>query len=126
MNTPIGKNVVGHEIMNRPQIYDPECEFFILVRVISFHSIPQIFKLIDQGFQHHVESQSMMVRTRYDEAKKHKFKFHVKRGRKIVWNRKHGLAGVGCCVLTERCEAISREPNENISHVLSKVWIKVV
>jgi hypothetical protein len=35
-----------------------------------------------------------MVWTRYDEAKKHKFILHAKRMRKIVWNNKHGPAGV--------------------------------
>jgi hypothetical protein len=64
-------------------------------------------------------------RTRYDEAKKHKFILHAKR-RKIIWNNKHGLVGVRCCVVTKRCEAISRQPNVNISRTPSKLWIKVV
>jgi hypothetical protein len=67
-----------------------------------------------------------MVWTRYDEAKKYKLIFHAKRRRKIVWNSKHGLAKVGCCVVTERYEAISCQPNANISCILSKLWIKVV
>jgi hypothetical protein len=60
------------------------------VRVISFNSISQLFQLIDQGSQHHIEFWSRMVRTRYDEAKKYKFILHAKRRRKIVWNSKHG------------------------------------
>jgi hypothetical protein len=55
MNTPSGKNIVGHEFMNRPQICSPECEFLLLVRVISFNSIPQLFQLVDQGSQHHID-----------------------------------------------------------------------
>jgi hypothetical protein len=50
MNAPSGKNTVGHEIVNRPQICSLECEILILVRVISLNSIPQLFQLIDQGF----------------------------------------------------------------------------
>jgi hypothetical protein len=50
MNAPSSKNIVGHEIVNRPQICIPDCEFLLLVRVISFDSIPQLFQLIDQGF----------------------------------------------------------------------------
>jgi hypothetical protein len=126
MNAPSNKNNVGHEIVNQPQICSPECEFLLLMRVISFDSILQLFQLVDQGFQHHIEFWSRMVWTRYDEAKKHKFILHAKRRRKIVWNSKHGLAGIGCCILTERCEAISRQPNVNISRILSKLWIKVV
>jgi hypothetical protein len=126
MNAPSSKNTVGHEIVNRPQICSPECEFLLLMRVISFDSIPQLFQLIDQGFQHHIEFWSRMVRTMYDEAKKHKFILHAKKRRKIVWNSKHGPARVGCCVVTERCQAISRLPNVNISCVLNKLWIKVV
>jgi hypothetical protein len=105
MNAPSDKNTVGHEIVNRPQICNPECEFLLLVRVISFDSISQ---LIDQGLQHHIEFWSRMVRTRYDEAKIHKFILHAKRWRKIAWNSKHGPARVGCCIVTESCEAISR------------------
>jgi hypothetical protein len=122
MNAPSGKNTVGHEIVNRPQIYSPECEFLLLVRVISFNSI----QLVNQGYQHHIEFWSRMVRTRYDEAKKHKLILHAKRRRKIIWNSKHMPTSVRCYVVTERCEAISRQPNANISHILSKLWIKVV
>jgi hypothetical protein len=68
MNAPSGKNTVGHKIVNRPQICSPECEFLLLVRVISFDSIPQLFQLVNQGFQHHIEFWSRMVRTRYDET----------------------------------------------------------
>jgi hypothetical protein len=92
MNAPFDKNTVGPKIMNRPNICSPECEFLLLVRVISFNSIPQLFQLIDQGSQHHIEFWSRMVRTRYDEAKKYKFILHAKRRRKIVWNSKHGPA----------------------------------
>jgi hypothetical protein len=60
------------------------------------------------------------------EAKKHKFILHAKKRREIVWNNKHRLVVVGCCVVTKRCEAISRQPNVNIYHILSKLWIKVV
>jgi hypothetical protein len=88
-NAPSSKNTIGHEIMNRPQICSPECEFLLLVRVISFSSISQLFQLIDQGSQHHIEFWSRIVRTRYDEAKKHKFILHVKTKRKIIWNSKH-------------------------------------
>jgi hypothetical protein len=35
--------------VNRPQIYNLMCEFLLLVRVIRFNSIPQLFQLIDQG-----------------------------------------------------------------------------
>jgi hypothetical protein len=113
MNAPSDKNIIGHEIANRPQICSSECEFLLPVRVISFDSIPQLFQLIDQGFQHQIEFWSRMVQTRYDEAKKHKFILHAKR-RKIVWNSKHIPARVGCYVVTEMCEAISRQPNANI------------
>jgi hypothetical protein len=126
INAPSDKNTVGHEILNRPQICSSECEFLLLVRVIIFDSVPQLFQLVDQGFQHHIEFWFRMVRTRYDETKKHKFILHAKRRRKIVWNSKHRPVGVGCCVVTKRCEAISHQPNANISHVLSKLWIKVV
>jgi hypothetical protein len=91
MNAPSDKNIIGLEIVNRPQIRSPECEFLLLMRVISFNSIPQIFQLVDQGFQHHIEFWSRMVRTRNNEAKKYKFILHAKR-RKIVWNNKHELA----------------------------------
>jgi hypothetical protein len=47
MNTPSDKNTIGHEIMKRLQICSLECEFLLLVRVISFNSIPQLFQLID-------------------------------------------------------------------------------
>jgi hypothetical protein len=60
-NAPSGKNTIGHEIMNRPHICSPECEFLLLVRVKSFDSIPQLFQLVDQGFQHHIEFWSRMV-----------------------------------------------------------------
>jgi hypothetical protein len=126
MNAPSGKNTIGHEIMNQPQICSPKCEFLLLVRVITFDSISQLFELIDQGFQHYIEFWFRMVQTSYDEVRKHKFILHAKRRRKIVWNNKHGLVGVGCCVVTERCEVISRQPNANISRVLVKLWIKVV
>jgi hypothetical protein len=126
MNATSGKNTVGHEIMIQPQICSPECEFLLLVRVISFNSIPQLFQLIDQGFQHHIDFWSRMVQTRYDKAKKHKFILHAKRRRKIIWNSKHRPAGVRCCVITERCEAISCHPNANISRVPNKLWIKAV
>jgi hypothetical protein len=52
MNATYDKNTVGHEIVNRPQICSPECEFLLLMRVISFNSIPQLFELIDQGSSH--------------------------------------------------------------------------
>jgi hypothetical protein len=94
MNAPSGKNTVGHEIMNRSQICSPEYEFLLHVRVISFNSILQLFQLINQGFQHHIDFWSKMVWTRYDEAKKHKFILHAKRRRKIVWNNKHMPARV--------------------------------
>src|SRR6266498_708853 len=81
MNAPSGENVVGQEIVNRPQICGPKGEFLLLVKVISFDSFPQLFQLFDQGFQHHIEFCSRMFRTRYDEAKKHKFILHVKRWR---------------------------------------------
>jgi hypothetical protein len=126
MNAPSDKNTVGHEIMNRPQICSTENEFMLLVRVISFNSIPQLFQLIDQRFQHHIEFWSRMVWTSFDESKKHKFILHANRSRKIVWNSKHRPVGVRYCVVTERCEAISRQPNGNISHVPSKFWIKVI
>jgi hypothetical protein len=87
MNAPSNKNTVGHDIVNLPQICNPECEFLLLVRVIRFNSIPQLFELIDQGSQYHIEFWSRMVRTWYVEAKKHKFILHAKRRRKIVWNR---------------------------------------
>jgi hypothetical protein len=61
INAPFGKNTVGHEIMNRPQICSLECEFLLLVRVISFNSIPQLFQLVDQGSQHHIEFWCRMV-----------------------------------------------------------------
>jgi hypothetical protein len=124
MNAPSGKNNVGHEITTRPQICSPKCEFLLLVSVTSFNSIPQLFQLIDQGSEHHIKFWSRMVWTMYDEAKKYKFILHAKRRRKIVWNNKYGLAVVRCCVVTERCGAISRQPNANISHVPSKLWIK--
>jgi hypothetical protein len=126
MNAPFGKNIVGHEIMNRPQICSPECEFLLLVRVISFNSILQLFQLINWGFQHHIEFWSRTVWARYDETKKHKFILYAKKRRKIVWNIKHGSVGVRWCIVTERCEDISHQPNENISRVSSKLWIKVV
>jgi hypothetical protein len=126
MNARSGKNTVGHEIMNRQQICSPQCEFLLLVRVTSFNSIPELFQLIDQGSQHHIEFWSRMVRTRHVEAKKHKFILRAKRRRKILWNIKHGPTRVRCCVVTERCEAISCQPNANISRVPSKLWIKVV
>jgi hypothetical protein len=110
MNAPSDKNTVRHEIVYRPQICSPECKFLLLVRVISFNFIPQLFQLIDQGFQHHIEFWSRMVRTRYDEAKKHKFILHAKRRSKIVRNNKLGLARVQCYIVTERCEAISCQP----------------
>jgi hypothetical protein len=94
--------------VNRPQICSSEYEFLLLVRVISFNSIPQLFQLIDLGSQHHIEFWSRMFQTRYDEAKKHKFILYAKRRSKVVWNSKHGLAGVRCCVVTERCDTISR------------------
>jgi hypothetical protein len=94
MNTPSDKNTIGHKIVNRPQICSPECEFLLLVRVISFNSIPQLFQLVYQEFQHHIEFWSRMVQTRYDETKKHKFILHAKKRRKIIWNSKHGPAGV--------------------------------
>jgi hypothetical protein len=121
MNAPYSKNNVGHEIMNRPQICSPECEFLLLVKVISFNLIPQLFQLADQGFQHHIEFWSRLVRTRYEETRKHKFILHVKRRRKIIWKSKREPLSVGCCVVIEGCEAISRQPNVNISHVLSKL-----
>jgi hypothetical protein len=40
MNVPSDKNTVGHEIVNLPHIYSSECEFLLLLRVISFNSIP--------------------------------------------------------------------------------------
>jgi hypothetical protein len=52
MNAPSGKNTVGPEILNRPQICSLECEFLLHMRVISFDSIPQLFQLVNQGFQH--------------------------------------------------------------------------
>jgi hypothetical protein len=107
MNALSDKNTVGHEIVNRPQICSLECEFLLLVRVISFNSIPQLIQLIDQVSQHHIKFWSRMVWIRYIEAKKHKSILHVKRRRKIVWNSKHGSARVRCCVVTESCEAIS-------------------
>jgi hypothetical protein len=61
MNAPSSKNTVGHEIMNRPQICSSECEFLLLVRVISFNSIPQLCQLNDQGSHHHIEFWSRMV-----------------------------------------------------------------
>jgi hypothetical protein len=94
INAPYDKNTVGHEIVNRPYICSPECEFLLLVRVISFNPIPELFQLIDQGSLYHIEFWSRMVQTRYDEAKKHKFRFCAKRRRKIVWNNKYGPAGV--------------------------------
>jgi hypothetical protein len=117
MNAPSGKNTVGHEIVNRPQICSRSVNFYF----ISFDSIPQLFQHIDQGFQHHIEFWSRMVWTRYDKAKKHTFILHAKRRRKIVWNSKHESVGVGCCVVTKRCEAISHQPNANISHILRKL-----
>jgi hypothetical protein len=42
MNAPSSKNIVDHEIVNLPQICSSECEFLLLVRVISFNSIPQL------------------------------------------------------------------------------------
>jgi hypothetical protein len=125
MNAPSDKNIVGHEIVNRPQICSPECEFLLLVRVISFNFISQLFQLVDQGSQHHIEFWSRIVRTRYDETKKHKFILHAKRRMKIVWNIKHGPTGVLCCIVTKRCEGISHQPNANISRVLSKLWSKL-
>jgi hypothetical protein len=63
MNAPSDKNAVGHEIINRPQICSTECEFLLLMRVINFESISQLFQLVDQEFQHHIEFWSRMVRT---------------------------------------------------------------
>jgi hypothetical protein len=94
MNAPSSKNTVGHEIVNQPLICIPECEFLLLVRVISFNSIQQLFQHIDQGFKHHIEFWSRMVSTRYDEAKKHKFILHAKIRRSVARNNKHGLARV--------------------------------
>jgi hypothetical protein len=94
MNAPSSKNIVGHEIVNQPLICIPECEFLLLVRVISFNSIQQLFQHIDQGFKHHIEFWSRMVSTRYDEAKKHKFILHAKIRRSVARNNKHGLARV--------------------------------
>jgi hypothetical protein len=48
MNTPFSRNTLGHEIMNQPQICSLKHEFLLLVRVISFKSIPQLFQLVDQ------------------------------------------------------------------------------
>jgi hypothetical protein len=119
MNAPSDKNTIDHEIMNRPHICRSECEFLLLVRVTSIDSIPQLFQLVDQEFQHHIEFWFRMFWSKYDKAKKHKFILHANKRRKIVWNSKHGSTRVGCCIITERCEAISRQPNVNISHVLS-------
>jgi hypothetical protein len=126
MNASSSKNTVGHEIVNRPHICIMECEFQLLVRVIIFDSIPQLFQLVDEGFQHLIEFWSRIVRTRYHEAKKHKSILHAKRRRKIIWNSKHEPAGIGCCIVSERCQAISCQPNANISRIPSKLWIKVV
>jgi hypothetical protein len=87
MNAPFSKNTVRHEIVNRPQICSPECEFLLLVRVISFNSISQ---LVDQGFQQHIEFWSRMVQTKYDETKKYKFIFYAKRGVRL-----YGTANTG-------------------------------
>jgi hypothetical protein len=54
-------------------------------RVLASHWV-----LVQYGLdQHHIEFWSKMVRTRYDEARKHKLILHAKRRRKIVWNSKH-------------------------------------
>jgi hypothetical protein len=90
LNAPSGKNSAGHEIMNQPQISSPECECLLLMRVISFNSIPQLFQFVDQGFQHHIDFWSKMVWTRYDEAKKHKFMLYAKGRRKL-----YGIANMG-------------------------------
>jgi hypothetical protein len=47
MNAPSGKNTVGLEIVNQPQVCSTECEFLLLVRVMCFDSILQLFQLID-------------------------------------------------------------------------------
>jgi hypothetical protein len=61
-------------------------------RVLASHWV-----LVQYGLdQHHIEFWSKMVRTRYDEARKHKFILHAKRRRKIVWNSKHGSKSSVC------------------------------
>jgi L-ribulose-5-phosphate 3-epimerase UlaE len=64
MNAPTNKNVVGIEIMDKPQVHNSKVEFLLLVIVIRFDSCQQLLQLFNQRFQYHIEMWTKMIQTK--------------------------------------------------------------
>jgi hypothetical protein len=50
----------------------------LLRSIVCFNSYPQLFKLFNQRFQHHIYLWTRSFQTRYGETKEHELKLHTK------------------------------------------------